>query len=92
AHFLICYTALLIYRLIEVKIEKAGGSHHTIDSIIETLRNLNVVKDSETIYKSVYTGSTVLDDLNKAFNSDLGKQYYRNTTLNRFKKHIGRKE
>lgn len=92
AHFLICYTALLIYRLIEVKIEKAGGSHHTIDSIIETLRNLNVVKDSETIYKSVYTGSTVLDDLNKAFNSDIDKQYYRHTTLNRLKKHIDRKE
>ena len=92
AHFLICYTALLIYRLLEIKIKKAGGSHHTIDSIIETLKNLNVVKDSETIYRSVYTGSTVLDDLNKAFNSDLDKQYYRHTTLNRLKKHIDMKE
>ena len=42
AHFMICYTALLIYRLMEKKLD-LYGTHFTVDSIIKTLNSMNVV-------------------------------------------------
>ena len=42
AHFLICYTALLIYRLLESKLDDYG-THYTMENIIETLWNMQVV-------------------------------------------------
>jgi len=41
AHFMICYTALLVYRLLEAKLDQYG-THFTIENIIETLKNMNV--------------------------------------------------
>ena len=42
AHFLICYTALLIYRLMECKLDD-NLTHVTTSNLIKTLRNMNVV-------------------------------------------------
>ena len=42
AHFMICYTALLIYRLMEKKLD-LYGTHFTVESIIKTLNSMNVV-------------------------------------------------
>ena len=50
-HFLICYTALLIYRLLEVKLNR-NGTHFTTCQIIETIRNLNVDPINEIICKA----------------------------------------
>ena len=41
AHFMLCYTALLIYRLLEVQLDR-NGTHFTTRQIIETLKNMNV--------------------------------------------------
>lgn len=41
AHFMICYTALLIYRLLEKKLDQQG-SHFTVENIVETLKNMEV--------------------------------------------------
>lgn len=41
AHFMVCYTALLIYRLLEKNPDKSGN-HFSVDNIIETLKNMNV--------------------------------------------------
>jgi transposase len=46
AHFMICYTALLIYRLLETKLN-AYGIHFTIDNIIETLKNMEVTNTQD---------------------------------------------
>ena len=46
AHFLICYTALLIYRLMECKLDD-NLTHVTTSNLIKTLRNMNVVNMDE---------------------------------------------
>lgn len=53
AHFLICYTALLIYRLMECKLDD-NLTHVTTSNLIKTLRNMNVVNMDDMYYKSIY--------------------------------------
>lgn len=85
AHFLICYTALLIYRLLEVKLDR-NKTHFTTEQIIETLQNMNVVNCSDMYYQACYTGSDVLDSLEQLFDLKLNRKYYQPKTLNKFKK------
>lgn len=85
AHFLICYTALLIYRLLEVKLDR-NKTHFTTGQIIETLQNMNVVNCSDMYYQSCYTGSDVLDSLEQLFDLKLNRKYYLPKTLNKLKK------
>ena len=82
AHFLICYTGLLIYRLLEVKLER-NNTHFTPDQIIETLKNMSVTECEGMYYKSCYTGSNVLDALEQLYNLGLNKKYYLPKTLNK---------
>ena len=49
AHFLICYTALLIYRLMECKLDD-NLTHVTTSNLIKTLRNMNVVNMDDMYY------------------------------------------
>ena len=85
AHFLTCYTALLIYRLLEVKLDR-NKTHFTTEQIIETLQNMNVVNCSDMYYQACYTGSDVLDSLEQLFDLKLNRKYYQPKTLNKFKK------
>lgn len=85
AHFLICYTALLIYRLLEVKLDR-NNTHFTTEQIIETLQNMNVVNCSDMYYQACYTGSDVLDSLEQLFDLKLNRKYYQPKTLNKLKK------
>lgn len=85
AHFLICYTALLIYRLLEVKLDR-NKTHFTTEQIIETLQNMNVVNCSDMYYQACYTGSDVWDSLEQLFDLKLNRKYYQPKTLNKFKK------
>lgn len=82
AHFLSCYTALLVYRLLEVKLDRYG-KHFTTDNILETLRNLNVVNNHDLFYSAIYSSSEVCTNLCGAFKLGLDKKYYRATTLNK---------
>lgn len=66
AHFLICYTALLIYRLMECKLDD-NLTHVTTSNLIKTLRNMNVVNMDDMYYKSIYSGSQALDALERCF-------------------------
>ena len=85
AHFLICYTALLIYRLLEVKLDR-NKTHFTTEQIIETLQNMNVVNCSDMYYQACYTGSDVLDSLEQLFDLKLNRKYYQPKKLNKYKK------
>ena len=87
AHFLICYTALLIYRLLEVKLDR-NNTHFTTGQIITTLKNMNVLDCEGAFYKSCYTGSNALDSLEQVFNLNLNKTYYQPSTLNKIAKKI----
>lgn len=85
AHFLICFTSLLIYRLLEVKLDR-NNTHYTTEQILETLRNMNVTNCQDVYYQACYTGSDVLDSLEHLFNLQLNKKYYLPKTLNKLQK------
>lgn len=85
AHFLICYTALLIYRLMECKLDD-NLTHVTTSNLIKTLRNMNVVNMDDMYYKSIYSGSQTLDALERCFELQLNRKYYRPSDLNKIVK------
>ena len=85
AHFLICYTALLIYRLMECKLDD-NLTHVTTSNLIKTLQNMNVVNMDDMYYKSIYSGSQALDALERCFELQLNRKYYRPSDLNKIVK------
>ena len=86
-HFITCYTALLVYRLLETKLDQAG-THFTTDQILETLKVMNVMNFQDTFYASTYTESEVGIALNAAFDLGLNKKYYQPKELNKKLKNI----
>ena len=82
AHFMICFTALLIYRLLEKKLDQQG-IHFTVENIVETLRNMEIDNLEDMCFKSTYTGSQVCTALNAAFDLGLDKKYYQPKELNK---------
>jgi transposase len=87
AHFMICYTGLLIFRILQKKLE-LEKFHFTSDNILETLRNMQVTDIEGMFYRSTYKGSKVLTALNTIYPlSQLDHKYYLPKTLNKkFKK------
>jgi hypothetical protein len=84
AHFMICYTALLIFRLLEVKLNRFDKSTYlTTRNIIETLQNMQVANLSDFCYAAQYTGSKTLSALEGVFDLGLDKQYYLPKELNK---------
>jgi transposase len=82
AHFMICYTALLVYRLLEAKLD-AYGQHFTTSNIIETLKNMEVTNVQDMYYLSTYNGSQICTALNAVFAIGLDKKYYLPKELNK---------
>ena len=68
AHFLTCFIALLLYRILE----KQLGEKYTCDEIIETLRNMNMASVGNEGYIPAYTRTEITDDLhhNAGFHTD----------------------
>ena len=87
AHFMICYTALLIYRLLENKLD-AYGTHFTTEEILKTLQNMGVVNMQDMFYASTYTSSDVCTAINGVFDLGLDKKYYQPKELNKKLKKI----
>lgn len=81
AHFLICYTALLVYRLLEVKLNEQG-THITTENLIKTLKNMNVVNIHDIEYMALYDGSKALDALTQLTGLQLDRMHYRPKELN----------
>ncbi|MEG1947132.1 MAG: transposase [Lachnospiraceae bacterium] len=81
AYFMICYTALLIYRRLEKKLD-LNKTHFTIENIIETLQNMGVANLENICYMSTYTCSQVCTALNAIFDLRLDKKYYQPKELN----------
>jgi len=82
AHFEVCYTALLIYRLLENKLDQYG-THFTTGNILETLQNMNVMNTQEAFYSAAYSSSQVCTALNGVFDLGLDKKYYLPKELNK---------
>ncbi len=79
-HFSICYTALLIYSILESKMN-SSTDHFKINDIILTIKNMNVIKEDEGYYKSIFTGSKTLDRLENIFNLNLNHKYFKEKRL-----------
>lgn len=87
AHFMICYTSLLIYRLLEKKLD-LNQTHFSIENIVETLQNMEVANIEDMCYVSTYTCSQVCTALNAVFDLELNKKYYQPKELNKKVKKI----
>ena len=77
---MICYTALLIYQLLE-KLLKNKKYFFTINHILDTLKVMNITNRDNLYYEATYTSSTVLTVLNEVFNLELDRKNYLPTTL-----------
>lgn len=87
AHFMICYTALLIHRLLQTKLARYG-THFSTESIIQTLQNMEVANIEDMCYMSTYSSSQVCTALNALFDLGLDKKYYQPKELNKKLKKI----
>ena len=87
AHFLICYTALLVYRLLEAQLDDQG-THVTTDNLITTLKNMNVANVHDIEYMALYNGSRALDALVRLTTLPLDRLHYRPKQLNSMVKKI----
>lgn len=63
AHFLICFLALLVYRLLEAKLE----NKYTVSETTKTLRDMNVCKIEEYGYIPTYKRTELTDKLHELF-------------------------
>ena len=89
ANFMICYTALLIYRLLE-KLLKNKKYFFTINQILDTLKVMNITNRDNLYYEATYTSSTVLTALNEVFNLELDRKKYLPITLTKKIKKISK--
>lgn len=85
AHFMICYTALLIYRLLEKQL-KDKGYHYTINEILTTIKNMNIVNIQNKFFQSAYKGGKVLNALCDTYKICLDKKCYLPKYLNKILK------
>lgn len=63
AHFMTCFTALIIYRILEKRL----GEKYTCREIISTLKEMNMMISHGDGYIPSYTRTDLTDDLHKTF-------------------------
>lgn len=81
SHFLICFTALLVYRLLEAKLDEQH-THITPENLITTLKNMNVTNVHDVEYMALYQGSKALDALMQLTSLNLDRCHYKPKELN----------
>ena len=76
-HLISCFTALVIFRLMELDInEDKTHKHITHLHLLDTLKNLNVTSLDGMYVKSLYTGSVTLKALESKYNLSLDLQIH----------------
>ena len=73
AHFLTCYLALLIYRILEQKLNDEGD-HFTTREIIDSLRELKLMNLNDLCYSAAFTRTHFTDRLEEVFGLSLSLQ------------------
>ena len=91
AHFMICYAALLVHRLLEKLLDDSFPDHFTIDDITETMRNVSIAPIDPKFCTSLYTGSKILSSLQTITGIHLDMKYYRPKDLDILIKKLVRK-
>ena len=87
AHFLICYTGLLVYRLLEARLDD-HETHVTVKNLVTTLKNINVTCIHDVEYMALYNGSKALDALVSLTTLNLDRMHYKPKELNRMIKKL----
>ena len=71
AHFTTCFLSLLIYRILENKLE----NKYSTKNIINTLKEMNSLKIIGCGYKQIYQNTDITRDLSKSFNIDINQDF-----------------
>lgn len=75
AHFLTCFVALLLMRILELRMNRAGtGRMFSTFELLESLRKYTCSHISENIYNFHYTDD-VIRQIEKVFDVDLNKRF-----------------
>ena len=88
AHFVTCFIALLVYRLLEKNI----GEKYTCNDIIRTLKNMNITKAGEGYYIPAYTRTELTDDLHEISGFHTDYQLLTESSLKKICKKAGKKK
>ena len=91
AHFMLCYAALLVHRLLEKLMDDNGPSHFTVNDMIETLRNINVAPTDAKFCTALYTCGKILSTLQSITGIHLDLQHYRPKDLDMMIKKLVKK-
>ncbi len=70
SHFLTCFIALLVYRILENKLD----NKYTVSQIVEALRNMNLLDVEGLGYMPAYTRNDITDSLHSLVNYRLDNQ------------------
>ncbi len=81
-HFTTCFTALILIRLLELKLE----NKHTVQAIINSLKKYNCVHLDKNHYQFIYNDEVIKDISNK-YNIDLSKKYKTTNEIRRLLKY-----
>ena len=63
AHFMTCFISLLIYRILEKKLDYK----YTTTEILKTIRNMNLIEQKGYGYQPIYNRTKLTDDLHEIF-------------------------
>ena len=81
-HFLTCFVALVLVRLLERKL----NYKYTVEQIIESTKTYNCVNIDKNIYQFLYKDE-IIEDIGKAFDIDLDKKYRKRENIRRLLKY-----
>lgn len=84
AHFLTCFVALLLMRILELRMNRAGtGRMFSSFELLESLRKYTCSHVSENIYSFHYTDE-VIRSVENVFNIDLNKRFRKRGDIRKF--------
>ena len=81
-HFLTCFTALVMIRLLE----KRMNYKYSVDRIIETAKKYNCINIDRNIYQFIYNDS-IIKDISEEFDIDLNKKYRKRDEIKKLLKY-----
>ena len=81
-HFLTCFVALVLVRLLERKL----NYKYTVEQIIESTKTYNCVNIDKNIYQFLYKDE-IIEDIGKAFDIDLDKKYRKRENIRKLLKY-----
>ena len=77
AHFMTCFLALILYRYLEKKLD----CQYTVSEVINTLRDMNLVKIDAYGYIPAFTRTVLTDALHETYGWTLSKELTQSSVM-----------